>query len=250
MAAPATSPHNHDHDRDSLAQVYLNDPNFDVDAEFKRRSNDSHKRPPQPVIFNTSSSIRRRPNPGPPPPSTPTSSSPPRSGFPLIPHSLPNPPPLSTQPPYNLPAHDRHPHPLHNFTANPEAATWSTPVSISISSFISDSKLALNGPNSYHGHSTDIEDEYYDMESITPSTSSRPFSRNTYGYDNKKGSNRDHDDMEMDIRSELDFEEYVFSFSSTIIFYPKRSNTPDHLAISFSASLLLSPLRPCSSRSD
>ena len=235
MAAPATGPHDHDHDRDSLAQVYLNDPNFDVDAELKRRSSESHRRP-QPPALNTGPTIRRRPNAAPPPLSTPTSPSPTRSGFPLIPQYLPNPPPLSRQPSYNLSVPDRQPHPLHNFTANPQEATRAPLISVSMSSFNSDSKPVFNSPNSNHGHSTTVEDEYYDMESIAPSTSSRRFSRDTYGYDKKTGSNGDHGDMEMDIRSEMDFEEYVFSFSSTTILYSKRSNTPDHVGVSFPQS--------------
>jgi len=231
MAAPPTSPQNHD--RDSLAQTYLNDPNFDVDAELKRRSSESHRRAAHSTALNSGPSIRRRPNAGHPPPlSSPTPASPSRSGFPLIPQYLPSPPPLSRQPSYHLPPPDQ---PLYNFAAHPNPATWFPPASVSTPSFISDSKPALNSPNSYHRHSTGVEDEYFDMDSIAQSTSSQRFSRDTYGYDKKRGSNDD-DDLEMDTRSEIDFEEYVLSFPSTTRPYSKQSPTQGHIGVSFPTS--------------
>jgi len=226
-APPSTTPHSDD-DRDSLAHAHLNDPNFDLDAELRRRSNSSNRRrAAQLTALKTAPSIRRRPAVVPPP------SSPPRSGFPLIPHYLPTSPPLSSQP-----SNEPQLHPSHDFAPNPqlELAAWTPSVSLPMSSSISDPNPALSSPISNHGHSTAtaVEDEYYDMVSIAPSTSPHRFSMNTYPYDKKRGSNDDDYDMEMDFRSEMDFEEYAFSFPSTTTPHSKRPPTPlDHVGLSF-----------------
>src|SRR5258706_5553290 len=200
MAAAPTSPHTDSDQHDSLAHAYLNDQNFDVDAELRRRSSRSHRRrAAQSTALNTRPSIRRRPSvvpsPPPSPPHLPPSESPPRSGFPLIPQYLPTPPSLSRQPSYEPQLH-----PVQNFAANSQPALWNPSVSLTVSPFISN-----------HSQSTAVEDEYYDMDYIAPSTSHRHFSTETCQYDKKQGSNDDYA-MEMDIRSEMDFEEYVFLF--------------------------------------
>ena len=221
MAAAPTSLHTDSVQRDSLAHAYLNDPNFDVDAEFRRRSGGSHRRrAAQSTALDARPSIRRRPSAVPSrPPSPlhpPPSESPPRSGFPLIPQSLPTPPSLSRQPSYEQQLHP---------ATNSQPAPWNPSVSPSMYPFISN-----------HSHSTAVEDEYYDMDSIAPSTSPRHFSTKTYQYDKKQGSN-DNCAMEMDTRSEIDFEEYVFLFSST------TNQTPlnNHLVL----SAYPSPLSAC-----
>lgn len=203
MAAAPTSPHTDSVQHDLLAHAYLNDPNFDVDAELRRRSSGSHRRrAAQSTALDTRPSIRRRPSVVPSPPPSPLqpapSESPPRSGFPLIPQCLPTTPSLSRQPSYEPQLH-----PVQNFAANSQPAPWNPSVSLSMSPFISN-----------HSHSTAVEDEYYDMDSVAPSTSPRHLSTETHQYDKKQGSNDDYA-MEMDTRSEMDFEEYVFLFSTT-----------------------------------
>ena len=207
MAAAPTSPHTDSDQCDSLAHAHLNDPNFDVDAELRRRSSGSHRqRAAQSSALNTRPSIRLRPSVVPSPPHSlsplhpPPSSSSPRSGFPLIPDYLPTPPSLSRQPSY-----ESHLHPVQNIAANSQPAPWNPSASLPMSPFISN-----------HSHSTAVEDEYCDMDSIAPSTSPRHFSTETFQYDKKQGRNNDYD-MEIDIRSEMDFEECVFSFPSTTI---------------------------------
>jgi hypothetical protein len=217
MAAAPTSPHSDSDQHDLLAHAFLNDPNFDVDAELRRRSSGSQRRRAvQSTALNTHLSIRRRPSVGPGPGSTlspPPSSSSPRSGFPLIPLHLPTPTSLSRQPSYE---HEPQLHPVQNFAANPQPAPSIPSVSLPLSSFISHPNPLFNGPNPNpnHGHTTAVEDEYCDMESIAPSTSPHHFSTHTYRYDKKHASNDDYA-MEMDI------EEYAFFSPST----SKRSST-------------------------
>jgi hypothetical protein len=210
-AAPASAPSSpHSDPRNSLAHAHLNDPNFDVDAQLRRTSSGSQRRrAAQLTALNTAApSIRRRPIAIPSPTlSPPPSLSSPRSGFPLIPQHLPISPSLSRQPSYEPQIQ-----PLHNnFAANPQPDAWAPSVSVPISSFISDPKPAFNSPISNRGHPTTIEDEYYDMESVAPSTSPPRFSTDTYPCEKRRESDDDLVDMEMDIRSEMDFEEYVFS---------------------------------------
>jgi hypothetical protein len=51
----------------------------------------------------------------------------------------------------------------------------------------------------------DVDD--YDLESVAPSTSSHRISRDSYGYEKKKDVRGYDDDIEMDSRSEVEFEE-------------------------------------------
>ena len=245
MAAAPSGPHrNNDNDndndsdqRDLLAHAYLNDPNFDVDAELCRRSSGSQRRrAAQSTALNTPPSIRRRPTVFPLPSlsslstlsPTPSSSSP-RVGFPLIPHNLPTPLSFSRQP---------HLHSVQDFAPTPQPAPSIPSVSLPLSSsFISDPNPAFNGPslhpNPNHRHSTAADDEYYDIESIAPSTSPHRFSTEIYSYYKKHGSNDDYA-MEMDTRSQIDFEEYVFLFPSTTAPIPNdhlsRSSILPHLS--------------------
>jgi hypothetical protein len=51
-----------------------------------------------------------------------------------------------------------------------------------------------------------IDTDEYDLESIAQTSSSRRLSRDSYGYE-KKGVVHDYDDMEMETRSDMEFEE-------------------------------------------
>jgi hypothetical protein len=234
MAAAPTRPENDE--RDSLAHAHLNDPNFDVDAELRRRANDAHLQPPQSTAPSSRPSVRRTLHPGPPHLSPPASSSHQRPGFPLIPQCPPSPSPLPTQPPSHVSPHDPHPCPLDNPTPSSQPAPWSPPLSVPVPSFFSDPKPAFNRPGSAHSHTTSLEDEC-DMESIAPSTSSRRCSGDTYRYDKKSGGSDDAVATQLDSRSEVDFEEYVSSFPSFSKPYSKRSSTLDrHPSSSFTSS--------------
>jgi len=214
MATASTIPHSdndNDNDsdqRDSLAHAYLNDPNFDVDAELARRSSGSQRRrAAHSTALNAHPPIRQRPTVVLSPLSTlssPPSASSPRLGFPLIPQYLPTPPSLSRQPSYE---HGPQLHSLQNFAANPQPVPSIPSVSLPMSSLISHPDPAFNRPNPNHGHATTVEDEYCDLVSIAPSTSPHHFSNHTYRYHKKHTSN---DDYPMDIPSQMDFEEYVF----------------------------------------
>jgi len=178
----------------------LNDPNMDVDDLLQRNSSERLRN--SSPANHPSSSIRRRTNAAPPaslspPPSATTSSlqSTPPGTFPLIStihqfHQFP--PQQSYLPPSNA---DQNPQ------LYPSPAPGGSQAHSSSHNISTVPRIHID---SSKGHDTDE----YDLESIAQSSSSRRISRDSYGYE-KKAVMRDYDDMEMDTRSDLDFEELV-----------------------------------------
>jgi hypothetical protein len=178
----------------------LNDPNMDVDGLLERNSNERLRN--SSPANHPSSSIRRRTNAAPPaslsPPPSATTSTPqstPSGTFPLISsiHQFHQFPPQQS---YLLP-----PNADQNPQLFPSPAPGGSQAHSSSHSVPAIPRIYIN---SSKGHDTDE----YDLESIAQSSSSRRISRDSYGYE-KKGVMRDYDDMEMDTRSDLDFEELV-----------------------------------------
>ncbi|PVG00827.1 putative isp4-oligopeptide transporter [Serendipita vermifera] len=189
-------------ERTALAQEHLNDPNYDVEDSLKRSSSERLRNASSAVSNHPGSSIRRRANAGPAPPLSPSLSTsaaaeqPTTPGtFPLISavHQLHQFPPQQSYLPTTKPVNNRHLHP-------PPIASGSQGHSTSFDNPIIP-RVNIQSPKS------DEPDEY-DLESIAGTSTSRRISRDSYGYE-KKGGARDYDDMEMDTRSDLEFEDDI-----------------------------------------
>jgi hypothetical protein len=181
----------------------LNDPNMDVDGLLKRNSSERLRN--SSPANHPSSSIRRRTNVAPPvslspPPSattgTPQSTTP--GTFPLI-SSIHQFHQFTPRQSYLLPP---------NVDQNPQL--YPSPAPSGSQAHPSSHNIQAT-PRIHIKSSKDHDPDEYDLESIAQSSSSRRISRDSYGYE-KKGVIRDYDDMEVDTRSDLDFEELVICF--------------------------------------
>lgn len=184
----------------ALAHQHLNDPNYSVEDVLKRSSSERLRNASPALPNHPSASIRRRANAAPPAPLSPplaSTTSMPQSAapgtFPLISsiHQFHQFPPQQSY----LPQPHSH--------SNPHLYPSSVP---SGSKGHLDSQENPSIPRIQIHSSKGHDPDEYDLESIAQSSSSRRISRDSYGYE-KKGVIRDFDDMEMDTRSDLDFEE-------------------------------------------
>jgi hypothetical protein len=178
-----------------VARDHLNDPNYDVEDSLHRSSKERNRNNSPVPPTHPSASIRRRANAGPPLPLSPSLSTTTTAGE-------PEPVPTGTFPLISA-IHNLHQFPpqqpyVHsNNNIHSPYGHHPTPGSSQGVPRINIQKSAKS-----------LDTDEYDLESIAQSSSSRRLSRDSYGYE-KKGVVHDSDDMEMETRSDIDFEEYV-----------------------------------------
>lgn len=178
-----------DNARAALAQQHLNDPNFDIEDNLWRSSSERSRSGTPQTAAHPAATIRRRVNAGPPAPLSPPLAhiGTPSNGFPLI-SSL---------------------HSIHNSPTYPSVVQDSNGTHRHVWAVASGSQThtsdAQDAPR-IHIQPPDANPDDYDLESIAQTTTTQRFSRDSYGYE-KKGTARSFDDMEMDARSAMEFEE-------------------------------------------
>lgn len=209
-------------DATDVARDHLNDPNYDVDDLVRRSSKERIRNNSSALSAHPSASIRRRANAGPPPPLSPslqtatttaTAAAQPAKTtggtFPLI-SAIQNAHQFPPQQPY-----------VHSTTDmyNPNHSPYGPPTPTPSGSQARSSSVDIPKINIQTVKSIDTDE--YDLESIAQTSSSRRVSRDSYGFE-KKGPVHDYDDMEMETRSDLEFEEYVLCHSLHPVVFPSR----------------------------
>ena len=172
-----------------VAREHLNDPNYDVEDSLERRSKERNRNNSGIPQTHPSASIRRRANAGPLPPLTTATTAgqrAPTGTFPLI---------SAIQNVHQFPPQQPYVSSTNIFTSH--LSPTPTP---SGSRHIDVPQINIHTVKS-------IDTDEYDLESIAQTSSSMPASRDSYGYE-KKGTVHDYDnDVEMETRSDIEFEE-------------------------------------------
>lgn len=193
----------------TLAQEHLNDPNYDVEDNLRRSSKERIGANASGVSSHPSAAIRRRVNAGPPSPLSPptattTTQAAPAGTFPLISNI------------HNI--HQFHPQSAYTHSTNVHDSqdTYGPPTPSS-SQAQSSSVDMPQVPRITVETTKSIDTDEYDLESIAQSASSRRLSRDSYGYEKKGASRSSGDEIEMETRSDIEFEECVLSLQAPAI---------------------------------